>query len=213
MLKILFSVLTTLSMQPLTHADTYENVFFGTNIDEKTTKELGKLYSPKIVGRTLYIKGIIGGHIYDFMAYEDKNIREQVDVIDLNSLGGSAEYALEIAQKIAGYKKKTKISSGSYCASACVVLFSAGITKEMADDTWLGVHSARLGAGFLTKYWGLCFIEMDDGDQYMPTKKGCKEVVQYGYDLAFDMTNRIFDFMEKSWRFARLAKNLFCTSR
>lgn len=181
----------------LTHADSADMNHFDTQVSEDVVKELGKYYSPRIEGRTLYIKGAISTHIYDFLSMESKAIRENVDVIELNSLGGSTEWGLEIARKIAEYGKKTKLAAGAYCASACVYLFAAGVERSMDPGTWLGIHGARLGAGFFTTFWGQCFVEMDDGDQWTPNKKGCKEVVQRGYEASLTATNASFEFMEK----------------
>lgn len=177
-------------------ADTADMNRFESKISDELASELGKYYSPKIEGRTLYIKGAISTHIYDFIMLEYKRIVSEVDVIELNSLGGSTEWAFEISRKIAALKKNTKVSSGSFCASACVYLFSAGVQRKMDADTWLGFHGSRLGAGFFTKYFGVCFVDMEDGAEWTPTKKGCKETLEYGYKVALEATNEGFDFME-----------------
>ena len=191
MLGILFLLCTS-----MVQADSFDSVMFESQIDEKTLKELSVYHSPRIENRTLYIKGTISSHIYDFLSLEDKNIRENVDVIELNSLGGSSEYALEIAKKIAGFKKKTRLSKGSYCASACVVIFSAGTEREMDEDTWFGIHASRLGMGFYTSYWGHVELENDES-QFTPNKKGCQEIIQRGVDAALKMTTATFTLMEE----------------
>jgi len=193
MLAFLFTLMVT-----NVYADSADINHFSTQISEQVAADLGKYYSPRIEGRTLYIKGTISSHIYDFLSLEEKNVRDNVDVIEFNSIGGSTEWALESARKISELKKTTKLSSGSLCASACVYLFAAGTKRQMDDDTWLGFHGARLGAGFFTTFWGKCFVDLDDGGaQWMPHMKGCQEVVQHGYEEALATTNAGFDFMEK----------------
>ena len=162
------------------------------------TKDLSIYHSPRIEGRTLYIKGTIDSHIYDFFSYEEKRIREQVETIELNSLGGSAEMSLLIAQKIASLKKNTKLSKGSYCASACVVIFSAGAKREMDEDTWLGIHAARLDKSLYIRFMNHCFIKVDgDEQQFTPKQKNCQEMIDHGYNISVKMTHDTFDLMEQ----------------
>lgn len=161
-------------------------------------EDLNKHHSPRIEGRTLYIKGKIDSHIYDFLSFSDKTIRKQVDTIELNSLGGDAEYALLIANKIADYKITTRLSSGSYCASACVVIFSAGFDRQMDEDTWLGIHGARLAGEFQKKFWELCFTPLANNEfQFTPNQGNCKNLIQRGFDTAMQMTLDTFSLMEQ----------------
>ena len=113
-----------------------------------------RLVSPRIEGDALIIEGKIDSHIYDYLQYEAAKIIP-VKVIELNSLGGSNEWALEIARKIRELGKTTVLLSGHSCASACAYLFAAGRERVASEDTWIGVHGARLGASYLTTFQGL----------------------------------------------------------
>lgn len=171
-------------------------------------EELNKLYSPRIVGETLVIKGRIDSHIYDFLSREAKSI-EKVTRIELNSLGGNTSWALDVAKKIQLLGKTTVLPSGNFCASACVYLFAAGKERIAAKDTWLGVHGARLGAGYLTTFQGVCFVEMEDGAVFEPRKKGCQDFLTEWYGKAMKATTDAFDFMESNGVASSLRETYF----
>ncbi len=158
-------------------------------------ESLFQIYSPTISGNVLTIKGEIDSHIYDYLAYEAQALKS-VDTVELNSYGGNAEWALQIAQKLKDLKFKTRLSSGNVCASACVLLFAAGKDREADDDTWIGIHGARFGAGYTTTFQGLCFVDMQNGPQFMPGMRGCKEFLDQWYATAQKMTADMFSFME-----------------
>lgn len=149
--------------------------------------ELQKLISPSIKGRTLYISGKIDSHIYDFLARETKAL-QNVDVIELNSLGGNALWAVDIGKKMATLKKVTHLSSGHVCASACVYLFAAGVKREADAGTWLGIHGVRLGGGYAMDFKSAC---MSGGDS-----TGCKTFTDHWYAVTRAATDEAFQDME-----------------
>ncbi len=159
--------------------------------------DLDKFYSPSIEGEVLTIKGVIDSHIYDYLAREAKAL-EKVKIIELNSFGGNTNWALEIARKIQGLHKTTRLSSGNFCASACVYLFAAGVEREASADTWLGVHGARLGAYYRTTFDGLCMMETEEGAVFNPKLKGCQAFLNQWYDAAMKATVEAFEVMESS---------------
>ena len=153
--------------------------------------------SPHIEGDTLVIEGKIDSHIYDYLQYEAAKI-VRVKVIELNSLGGNNEWALEIARKVKELGKTTLLLSGHSCASACAYIFAAGRERVAAEDAWIGVHGARLGVGYLTSFQGLCFVDLDTGSVFEPHKKGCQEFLAHWRELALASTNAAFDAMESN---------------
>lgn len=156
-----------------------------------------QLVSPHIEGDVLVIEGKIDSHIYDYIQYEAAKIIA-VKVIELNSFGGSNEWGLEIARKVKELGKTTLLRSGHYCASACAYIFASGRERVAAEDTWIGIHGARLGAGFLTTFEGLCFVDLDSGDAFEPRKKGCQAFLGHWYEVALASTNAAFDAMESN---------------
>lgn len=163
-------------------------------------------YSPEIVGDTLRIQGRIDSHIYDFLSLEAKNL-ERVRYIELNSLGGNAQWALEIARKLASLHKVTVLASGSYCASACVYLFAAGAEREADADTWLGVHGARLAGNYDSLFQGLCFIDLESGMVFEPRKKDCQSFLDHWFELSQKATLDAFAIMEATGVSSRLRED------
>ena len=128
-------------------------------------ERIRQIISPRIEGDTLVIEGRIDSHIYDYLQYEAARIAS-VRTIELNSLGGNAEWAMAIARKVKDLGKTTLLRSGHYCASACAAIFAAGREREASQDTWIGIHGPRLSAGYLTTFQGLCFADREDGSAF-----------------------------------------------
>ena len=145
----------------------------------------------------LIIEGRIDSHIYDYIQYEAARVAA-VRVIDLDSLGGNAEWALMIARKVKELGKTTELRSQHYCASACVAIFAAGRERMAAEDTWIGIHGARLGPGYTTNFEGLCFEDLEGGMAFEPRKRGCREFLNHWYDVTLASTNEAFDLMESN---------------
>jgi hypothetical protein len=148
-----------------------------------------------IVGDTLVIKGRIDSHIYDFLSREARAM-ERVTKVELNSVGGSVSWALELARKIKSLGKTTILPQGNFCASVCVYLFAAGKERLAAKNALLGVHGARLGSSYLTNFKDLCFVELEEGPVFEPRKKGCQDFLNDWHGKAMRATGEAFDFME-----------------
>lgn len=176
--------------------------------EENIFPELSKYYSPTIKGDTLYIKGKIDSHIYDYISIEYKAMAK-VKYVSLNSFGGSHDWGLEIGQKIQQLGKITILKSGNVCASACVYIFGSGKERLMSKDTWLGVHGARLGAGYNSSFLGLCFVHAETGHVFKENKSGCKDFLQSWYDISLKATNKAFDLIEKAGVSAELRTYYF----
>jgi hypothetical protein len=158
---------------------------------------LHKIFSPYIEGDTLFMKGRVDSHFYDYLTYEAKKVKD-VKYISFNSYGGNHNWGLEVARKIQELGKITILKKGNVCASACVYLFAAGAERVMESGTWLGVHGARLTGSYVSSFAGLCFVDMEEGSQFVEGKKGCKEFLATWYEKSLTATSAAFDFMEKS---------------
>ena len=165
--------------------------------DDANSDRIRQLISPHIEGDALIIEGKIDSHIYDYIQYEAVKI-VPLKVIELNSWGGSNEWALEIARKIRELGKTTVLLSHHACASACVYLFAAGRERVAAEDAWIGIHGARLGVGYLTSFAGLCFVDLETGSVFEPGKKGCQDFLAHWREVALVSTNDAFDAMESN---------------
>ena len=128
----------------------------GSPNDGADLDHLRRIISPHIEGDALIIEGRINSHIYDYIQYEAARVAA-VRVIELNRLAANVEWALEIARRVKELGKTTLLRSQHYCASACATIFAAGRERIAAEDTWIGIHGARLGPGYTTNFEGLCF--------------------------------------------------------
>ena len=130
-------------------------------------------------------------------------------MIDLNSLGGNAEWALEIARKVKELGKTTLLRSQHYCASACAYIFAAGRERMASEDTWIGIHGVRLGAGYLTNFEGLCFVDLEGRSVFEPRKTGYQKFLNRWYEVTLASTNEAFDLMEANGVSPELRKTYF----
>jgi hypothetical protein len=69
---------------------------------------------------------------------------------------------------------------------------------DRAEDTWIGIHGARLGPGYTTNFQGLCFGDLEEGAVFEPRKTGCREFLNHWYDVTLASTNEAFDMMESN---------------
>ena len=180
--------------------------------DSAALNRVRRILSPRIEGDVLVIEGKIDSHIYDYLQYEAAKVAA-VRVIELDSLGGNVEWALAIAHKVKDLGKTTLIRSGSYCASACAYIFAAGRERIAYEDTWIGIHGARLGAGYLANFQGLCFVDRENGSDFEPGKAGCQEFLNHWYEIALASTNEAFDIMESNGVSPDLRTDLFRHAR
>ena len=171
--------------------------FDGSPDDLGDLNRLRRIISPHIEGDALIIEGRIDSHIYDYIQYEAARVAD-VRVVDLDSLGGNAEWALEIARKIKELGKTTLLRSQHYCASACATIFSAGRERMAAEDTWIGIHGVRLGPGYTTNFEGLCFDDLEGRSVFEPRRTGCRQFLNHWYDVTLASTNEAFDLMESN---------------
>ncbi|TAI65086.1 hypothetical protein [Bradyrhizobium sp. Leo170] len=63
-----------------------------------------------------------------------------ISAVRLDSPGGSLSEAVQLANLIRRAKLPTIVAAGSRCASACFIVFAAGIEKFASYDAAIGVH-------------------------------------------------------------------------
>jgi hypothetical protein len=201
-------MLQTLMVLAVSGAVAGPREFAGPTDETADLDRLRRIISPHIEGDALIIEGRIDSHIYDYIQYEAAKVAK-VRVIELDSLGGNAEWALEVARQIKELRKTTLLRSQHHCASACAYIFAAGRERIAAEDTWIGIHGARLGPGYLTNFEGLCFDDLEGGSAFEPRKAGCREFLNHWYDVTLASTNEAFDIMESNGVSPDLRKTYF----
>ena len=94
--------------------------------------------------RTFYIKERITLDLADRVLRIDP---DRYDRIELNSHGGSLRAAQQIARFVRKNGLATHISNFGYCASACVLIFQAGVRRTAGEKAILILHSATTRNG------------------------------------------------------------------
>jgi len=170
-------------------------------------EDLSQLYSPEVIGDRLIIKGHIDSHIYDYFSLEAARLK-QIKVIEFNSYGGKFDVAMAVAQKIRFMHVTTKLSSGSVCASVCVLMYAAGETRVADAGTWFGIHGARLTPGLANRFLDACY----DGAAFSPRLKSCAVFEAKWEPYIQKATNEWFDFYESMGVSSALRATYFALS-
>jgi hypothetical protein len=70
-----------------------------------------------------------------------------ISEIQLNSIGGSLYEGTSLARVVRAKSLNTRVAEHSICASACFLVFAAGLTKTVQNGARVGVHAATLESG------------------------------------------------------------------
>ena len=84
--------------------------------------------------------GAIDLGAFDRFAEEIAARGEYVELVDLNSPGGSVEDAMQIADLIREHDFKTRVSDGALCASSCPLILAGGAQRFAAPNALIGIH-------------------------------------------------------------------------
>lgn len=85
-----------------------------------------------------------GDRIRDELATR-ANAGQRVEMIRLNSTGGSVSDALEIGDVIRASDMSTTMVDNAVCLSACPYIFAGGVARTVAQTAKLGVHQHYFG--------------------------------------------------------------------
>ena len=78
---------------------------------------------------------------------ETSKIAEYIDMIVLNSPGGSVDDALSISETIRKNKWNTHVNDGALCASSCPIVFAGGVKRTADEKAAIGVHQIYSAGG------------------------------------------------------------------
>lgn len=101
-------------------------------------EEPANLVRCNVVGETMYIDGGIDSPLI----YELCDFYPKIRHIELNSYGGEVESAKTLAAMIRERGITTNVRKGAKCASACTLLFQAGVPPNGAPVDSFSVSSA-----------------------------------------------------------------------
>lgn len=103
----------------------------------------------RVIGNTMYWEGEISNHL----TYELFQIYPNVTRLELNSYGGVLEEALGAAEKIRAKGITTNVRKDAFCASACTLVYQAGLERTAHITARFLYHSANYsGEGWYAKW-------------------------------------------------------------
>jgi hypothetical protein len=97
-------------------------------------------------GRLMATGTIMPGTAKLFAAEVDKR-GAYIKTVVLQSPGGSVTDALAMGRLIRTKKFATEVDNGSYCASACPLVFAGGVERRAAAKAAIGVHQVSALSG------------------------------------------------------------------
>jgi hypothetical protein len=152
---------TSYSEEPVVSSSMYDTICY--KIVVRPTQE-PSFVGPRcrLEGDMLYIDGAITFDMYYEIKYNTKIKR-----IELNSYGGMVEAGYEIAEIVRARGIETNVRKNAKCASACTLIFQAGVKRSAHQSVRFLYHGARLRDGWLDGWW------------YIRTEKGRQASVDY----------------------------------
>jgi hypothetical protein len=94
----------------------------------------------RVVGDTFYFEGAVTEEMY----YELRDYHPEIKRLELNSYGGLALPAYKIAELIRQRGILTNVRNGAKCASACTLIFQAGVERSAHPSVRFLYHAPRL---------------------------------------------------------------------
>lgn len=102
----------------------------------------------RLVGDTFYLDGAVTDEMY----YELRDHASGAKVIELNSYGGIVEAGYRIAELVHQRGIRTNVRRGAKCASACTLIFQAGVIRTAHPLVRFLYHGARLSSSWVD-FW------------------------------------------------------------
>ncbi len=100
----------------------------------------------------------------------------QLERVYLNSSGGSVQDALALGRHLRGAGLSTALREGDICYSACPYLLASGVTREIPETAYVGVHQHYFGQSTLLP----AFVAVED------IQRGQGDVMGYLDDMGID---------------------------
>lgn len=94
----------------------------------------------RIVGETFYFEGAVTEDLY----YELRDYHPGIKHLELNSYGGLVEAGYKIAELVREKNMTTNVRQNAKCASACTLIFQAGVKRSAHPSVRFLYHGARL---------------------------------------------------------------------
>lgn len=104
------------------------------------TQEPANGPSCRVINDTFYFEGAVTEDLY----YELRDYHPDIKHLELNSYGGLVEAAYQIAGLVREKQITTNVRKDAKCASACTLIFQAGVKRTAHPSVRFLYHGARL---------------------------------------------------------------------
>lgn len=94
----------------------------------------------RVIGDVFYFEGAVTEDLF----YEIRDYHSNIKHIELNSYGGLVEAAYKIAELVRVKQITTNVRQNAKCASACTLIFQAGVQRSAHPSVRFLFHGARL---------------------------------------------------------------------
>ncbi len=108
------------------------------------------------------------GEIDDYLLNEIRDYNKGIRILELNSYGGKVEAAFEIAKYIRSAGISTNVRKGARCASACTLLFQAGVRRSAYPLSRFLYHGARIMESGIQNWKEYCELK---------GREACRELI------------------------------------
>lgn len=112
----------------------------------------------QVQGDTLYWDG----EINDYLINEIRDYHKNIKLIELNSYGGLLESAFEVATFVRKTGISTNVRKGARCASACTLIYQAGIRRTAHPLTRFLYHAPRIMESGIQNWKDYCQLKGRD---------------------------------------------------
>lgn len=138
--------------------------------------------SCRAVNDTFYFEGAVTEDLY----YELRDYHPDIKHLELNSYGGLVEAAYKIAALVRERQMTTNVRKDAKCASACTLIYQAGVKRTAHPSVRFLYHGARL-----SNLWVSDWI-----DDRLATgrEKSLKLLAQQFYEVTNE-TQKFFELM------------------
>lgn len=145
----------------------------------------------RVIDNTFYFEGAVTEDLY----YELRDYHPHVTAIELNSYGGLVEAGYKIAELVRSRNITTHVRTGAKCASACTLIFQAGIHRSASPGVRFLYHSVRLSNLWFDNWLDLRYLKgRETGRAFLATQFEeiqketnlfWSQMVKYGMDPSF----------------------------
>lgn len=145
----------------------------------------------RVVGDVFYFDGAVTEDLF----YELRDFYPNVKTIELNSYGGLVEAGYKIAELVRERGISTNVRKDARCASACTLIYQAGVHRSAHPTVRFLYHGARLSSDWFPNWLdyryefgrqkGTDFVARQIQEVQEETEKFFSKMISYGMNPDF----------------------------